>query len=52
VVIDPRKTKVAEMANLFLQVTPGIDVCLALTLIATSIQKNIIDKKNNISYLA
>lgn len=35
VVIDPRKTRVAKQADLYLQIKPGADVSLALKLVAT-----------------
>ena len=34
VVIDPKRTKIAEQAHLYLQIRPGTDVVLALALAA------------------
>ncbi|WP_261841692.1 molybdopterin-containing oxidoreductase family protein [Aliamphritea ceti] len=45
VVIDPHKTQVARQADLFLQVTPGSDVSLALYLTAQLAAKGCVDKK-------
>jgi len=43
IVIDPRKTKMAAMADLWLQVCPGADGALALSLINIIIEENLYD---------
>ncbi len=45
IVIDPRKTPIAKKADLYLQVTPGTDVCLALKLVATLVKEKVIDRQ-------
>jgi len=42
-VIDPRRTQIARQADLFIQITPGSDVCLALKLVATLVEAGVID---------
>lgn len=43
IVIDPRKTEIAAMADLWLQVCPGTDGALALSLINVMIEENLYD---------
>jgi len=40
VVIDPKRTKIAEQADLYIQIEPGTDVVLALTMAAELEQQN------------
>jgi anaerobic selenocysteine-containing dehydrogenase len=42
-VIDPRKTEIAAMADLWLQVIPGSDGALALSMIHVMIEENLYD---------
>jgi anaerobic selenocysteine-containing dehydrogenase len=44
IVVDPRRTALAAMADLWLQVRPGTDVALALGMINIIIEENIYDK--------
>ncbi|GAA6209370.1 molybdopterin oxidoreductase family protein [Cognatishimia sp. WU-CL00825] len=44
VVIDPKRTKIADQADLFLQITPGTDVVLAMALAAGLEQRDALDK--------
>ncbi len=43
VVIDPKRTKIAERADLFLQVTPGADVILAMAVAAELERRGALD---------
>jgi anaerobic selenocysteine-containing dehydrogenase len=43
IVIDPRKTEIAAMADLWLQVCPGADGVLALSMINVMIEENLYD---------
>jgi len=43
VVIDPKRTKIAEQADLYLQIEPGTDVVLALAMAAELERKNGLD---------
>ena len=43
VVIDPKRTKIAERADLFLQVTPGTDVVLAMAVAAELERRGMLD---------
>ena len=43
VVIDPKRTKIAERADLFLQITPGTDVILAMAVAAELERKGALD---------
>jgi anaerobic selenocysteine-containing dehydrogenase len=43
IVIDPHKTQIAKQADLYLQITPGGDVLLALKLMATLKQKGVLN---------
>ncbi|MBF0350254.1 MAG: molybdopterin-dependent oxidoreductase [SAR324 cluster bacterium] len=43
VVIDPRKTETAEMADLFIQVKPGKDAYLMTALLAILVRDNLVD---------
>ena len=43
IVVDPRKTEIAAMADLWLQVRPGTDGLLALSMIHEMIKKDLID---------
>jgi anaerobic selenocysteine-containing dehydrogenase len=45
VVIDPRKTQIAQKADVYLQVKPGTDVLLAMKLIACLDKEGAIDKR-------
>ena len=45
IVIDPRKTRVAEMADIWLQLRPGTDGALALCWLNIIIQKDLYDHK-------
>ncbi len=45
VVIDPVKTRLAEMADVWLQIKPGTDGFLAMTFINYLIKHNLIDRK-------
>lgn len=44
VVIDPKRTKIAEQADLYLQIEPGTDVVLALALARELERQNAFDK--------
>ena len=44
IVIDPRKTKVAEMADIWLQIRPGTDGALALGWLNIIINEGLYDK--------
>ena len=43
IVIDPRQTKMAAMADLWLQVCPGTDGALALSMVNVMIEENLFD---------
>ncbi|MEZ5727474.1 MAG: molybdopterin-dependent oxidoreductase, partial [Burkholderiaceae bacterium] len=43
-VVDPKRTKIAEQADLFLQIRPGTDVVLALALAAELERRGAIDR--------
>jgi anaerobic selenocysteine-containing dehydrogenase len=43
IVIDPRKTEIAAMADLWLQVYPGTDGALALSIINVMLEENLYD---------
>jgi anaerobic selenocysteine-containing dehydrogenase len=43
IVADPRRTRIADMADLWLQVRPGTDGALALSMINVMIQENLYD---------
>jgi len=45
IVIDPRRTPLASMADLWLQVRPGTDVALALGMMNTIIEEELYDKE-------
>jgi anaerobic selenocysteine-containing dehydrogenase len=45
IVVDPRRTKIASMANVHLQLRPGTDGALALGLINVIINKRLYDKE-------
>ena len=45
IVIDPRRTQLASMADLWLQVRPGTNVALALGMINTMIEEELYDKE-------
>jgi len=45
IVIDPRKTKVAEMADIWLQIRPGTDGALALAWLNIIINEGLYDKE-------
>jgi anaerobic selenocysteine-containing dehydrogenase len=42
-VVDPRRTRIASMADLWLQVRPGTDGALALSIINVLMEKNLFD---------
>ena len=44
IVIDPRRTKLAEQAELWLQIRPGTDAALALAMLHVVIQENLFDR--------
>ena len=44
VVIDPRETQIAKQADLFLQVTPGSDVVIALKLLAKLDEQDLLNQ--------
>jgi anaerobic selenocysteine-containing dehydrogenase len=44
VVVDPKRTRIAEQAHLYMQVAPGTDVVLALALAADIERRNRIDR--------
>jgi len=44
IVIDPKRTKIAEQAHLYLQIRPGTDVVLALALAAELERRGAIDR--------
>ena len=44
IVIDPRRTKVAELADLWLQPNPGTDAALALGMVHVLFSQSLIDK--------
>jgi anaerobic selenocysteine-containing dehydrogenase len=43
IVIDPRKTEIAAMADIWMQVSPGSDGALALSMINVMIEENLYD---------
>ena len=45
IVVDPRRTTLAAMADLWLQVRPGTDVALALGMINVIIEEKLYDKE-------
>jgi anaerobic selenocysteine-containing dehydrogenase len=45
IVIDPRRTELAAMADLWLQIRPGTDVALALAMINVIIDEELYDKE-------
>jgi len=45
IVVDPRKTQLAEKANIWLQIRPGSDAALALSLINVIIDEKLYDRK-------
>jgi len=45
IVVDPRRTKMASMADIHLQLRPGTDGALALGMINTIINENLYDKE-------
>ena len=50
IVVDPRKTELAKLADLHLQINPGTDLALAIGVLKTIVDKNFIDEnfiKNN-----
>ena len=44
IVIDPRKTEIAAMADLWIQLSPGSDGVLALSMINVMIEENLYDR--------
>ncbi|MFV2032841.1 MAG: molybdopterin-dependent oxidoreductase, partial [Gammaproteobacteria bacterium] len=44
IVIDPKRTRIAEQAHLYLQIKPGTDVVLALALAAELERRNALDR--------
>jgi thiosulfate reductase/polysulfide reductase chain A len=46
IVVDPRRTSEAEMADLWLQVRPGTDVALMLTWLKIIIDENLYDRED------
>jgi anaerobic selenocysteine-containing dehydrogenase len=50
IVIDPKRTKIAKRADLFLQVTPGSDAYFALSMAAEFDRLGMIDKKKIASF--
>ncbi|MEE8364237.1 MAG: molybdopterin-dependent oxidoreductase [Gammaproteobacteria bacterium] len=44
IVVDPKRTRIAEQAHLYLQIKPGTDVVLALALAAELERRNAFDK--------
>lgn len=45
IVADPRRTRTAELADLWLQLKPGTDVALLLSMINVVIEENLYDKE-------
>lgn len=45
IVVDPRRTEMAEKADLWLQIRPGTDCALALSMLNVIINENIYDKE-------
>lgn len=45
IVIDPRRTQVAELADLWLQPNPGTDAALALAMVHVLFEQNLIDEE-------
>ena len=45
IVIDPRRTETADMADFFLQVKPGTDVYVLSAMVATMVQEDLIDER-------
>ncbi len=45
IVIDPRRTETAEMADMWLQIRPGSDTALFMSMINVVIQEGLYDKK-------
>lgn len=45
IAVDPRVTEVAEMADLHMQVRPGTDACLAMSMINVMLTKELYDKE-------
>ncbi len=45
IVVDPKRTRIAEQAHLYLQIKPGTDVVLALALAAELERRNAFDKE-------
>jgi len=45
IVADPRRTKTAELADLWLQIRPGTDTALLMAMINVVIQENLYDKE-------
>ncbi len=45
IVIDPRKTETAELADIWLQIRPGTDVALLLAMINVIIEEGLYDKE-------
>lgn len=45
IVIDPRRTELASMADLWLQIRPGTDVALAMGMIHVIIEEGLFDKE-------
>lgn len=44
IVVDPRRTATARLADLFLQTTPGSDLCLANGLLHIAVEEKLIDE--------
>lgn len=45
IVVDPRRTQLAQMADIWLQVKPGTDAALALAMLRTIFDRDLIDKR-------
>ena len=45
VVIDPKRIKIAEQADFYLQIQPGTDICLAMALAAELERQNALDMR-------